>query len=59
MLLIFSPYDFYTHILEMNDDAMKVEDLKRILRYVKVNKNLLEVMIQKVEEQHLAVVNRE
>ncbi len=58
VLLIFSPYDFYTHILEMNDDAMKVEDLKRILRYVKVNKNLLEVMIQKVEEQHLAVVNR-
>ena len=58
VLLIFSPYDFYTHLLEMNDHSLKVDDLKRILKYVKVNRNLLEVLIQKVEEEHLTMVDK-
>ena len=58
VLLIFSPYDFYTHLLEMNDHSLKVDDLKRIMKYVKVNRNLMEALIEKVEEEHLAIVDK-
>ena len=58
VLLIFSPYDFYTHILEHNDDSMNMEDLQRVLKYVKVNRHLWAALIEKVEEQNIVSIDR-
>lgn len=51
ILLIFSPYDFYIHILERNDDAIRLADLKKISKYVKVNKNILDILIDLMDEK--------
>ena len=58
VLLIFSPYDFYTHILKRNDDSMDMEDLKRVLKYVKVNRHLWQALIEKVEEQNIVSIDQ-
>jgi hypothetical protein len=57
VLLIFSPYDFYTHLTEHANGEMTIEDLKRTLKYVKVNRNLLENLIASMEKQQLDKVD--
>ncbi|MTI41516.1 hypothetical protein [Fulvivirga lutimaris] len=57
VLLIFSPYDFYTHLAEHSNGEMTLENLKRTLKYVRVNKNLLENLVQTMEERKLDKVN--
>ncbi len=57
VLLIFSPYDFYTHLTEHSNGEMTLENLRRTLKYVKVNKNLLENLIKNMEAQKLDKVN--
>ena len=57
VLLIFSPYDFYTHLADHSNGEMTLENLKRTLKYVRVNKNLLESIIQIMEERKLDKVN--
>ncbi|MEQ8477379.1 hypothetical protein [Fulvivirga sp.] len=57
VLLIFSPYDFYTHLAEHSNGEMTLQNLKRTLKYVRVNKNLLESLTQIMEERKLDKVN--
>jgi hypothetical protein len=57
VLLIFSPYDFYTHLAEHANGEMTIENLKRTLKYVRVNKNLLENLINKMEHEKLEKVD--
>ncbi|HNP20229.1 MAG TPA: hypothetical protein PKL31_17445 [Fulvivirga sp.] len=59
VLLIFSPYDFYTHLTEHSNGEMTIGNLKRTLKYVKVNRNLLESLIANMEKQKLERVDEE
>lgn len=59
ILLIFSPYDYYTHLMDQNSGALSVEELKRTSKYVKVNKNLLSMFIEKVDKEELKSLNRD
>lgn len=59
ILLIFSPYDYYTHMMDQTPSGLTVEELKRTAKYVKVNKNLLSSLIQKVEQEELKSLNKE
>jgi hypothetical protein len=50
-LLIFSPFEFYSHII--NDDRrnkISVDDLKNLKRYIKTNAHLLEDLITAMEK---------
>ena len=58
ILLIFSPYDYYTHMMDQNTGKVGVEELKRSSKYVKVNKNLLTLLIEKVDEEGLTSLDK-
>ncbi len=59
VLLIFSPYDFYIHLGDHANGGLTLENLKRTMRYVKVNKNLFESLISLMESKQLTAVNDE
>lgn len=59
ILLIFSPYDYYTHMMDQTPGGLTVEELKRTAKYVKVNKNLLSLFIEKVEQEELKSLNKD
>lgn len=59
ILLIFSPYDYYTHMMDQTPGGLSVDELKRTSKYVKVNKNLLSLFIEKVEKEELKSLNKE
>lgn len=51
ILLIFSPYDYYMHLTHDPDkDELSLQELKRTAKYVKINNNLLQALIEKVED---------
>ncbi|QSE97799.1 hypothetical protein [Fulvivirga lutea] len=49
ILLIFSPFDYYEHLSDHYSGEITVENLKSIKKYVKVNNNILELIIEKME----------
>ncbi len=49
ILIIFSPFDFYVHLSEHYSGKLSVEGLKKVSRYIKVNKNIMEALILKLE----------
>lgn len=49
ILLIFSPFDFYVHLSEHYSGELSVANLKKVSRYIKVNKNIMEALISKLE----------
>ncbi|ELR72652.1 hypothetical protein C900_01031 [Fulvivirga imtechensis AK7] len=50
ILLIFSPYDYYMHLIHDPDkEELSLQELKRTAKYVKINSNLLQALIEKVE----------
>lgn len=52
LLLIFSPYDYYMHLIHNpNKHKISLKELKRMSKYVKINSNLLQGLIDKIEEQ--------
>lgn len=51
ILLIFSPFDFYDHLTEHYDAEISAENLLKIIRYIKINKNILDAIIKKLESQ--------
>lgn len=59
ILLIFSPYDYYTHLMDQNPGSLSLEELKRTAKYIKVNKNLITSLIEKVEEEELKGLNKD
>jgi len=52
ILLMFSPYEFYSHII--NDDRrnkLSVDDMKSLKKYIKTNAHLLEDLIMMMERE--------
>lgn len=49
ILLIFSPFDFYAHLNEHYSGEITIENLKKIQKYIKVNKNIIDTIIAKLE----------
>ncbi len=49
ILLIFSPFDFYDHLTEHYHAEISAESLLKIIRYIKINKNILDAIIKKLE----------
>ena len=49
ILLIFSPFDFYAHLNEHYSGEITVENLKKLQKYIKVNKNIIDTIIAKLE----------
>lgn len=57
LLLIFSPYEFYSHII--NDDRrnkLSVDDLKSLKKYIKTNAHLVDDLITMMERETKAVM---
>ncbi|MEM9389848.1 MAG: hypothetical protein AAGA02_05200 [Bacteroidota bacterium] len=57
VLLIFSPYDFYIHLVERNDETISRADLDRIAKYVKVNKNIIDLLMEKMDAGNINELN--
>lgn len=57
LLLIFSPYDFYTHLNDKNPEDFRLQHLKDVSKYVKVNKKLLLELIVHMENKDIESVN--
>ncbi|MEQ8924171.1 MAG: hypothetical protein RLO81_00075 [Fulvivirga sp.] len=51
ILLIFSPFDYYEHLSYHYSGDITVDNLKSTQKYVKVNGNILEMIIKKMESQ--------
>jgi len=51
LLLIIDPYDFFSDVLDGAN--LKVADLKKDIRYLKINKAPLEKLVQRIEEKKL------
>ncbi|MBL6446542.1 hypothetical protein JMN32_09490 [Fulvivirga sp. 29W222] len=52
LLLVFSPYDYYMHLIHAPEtQELSLKELKRMSKYVKINNNLLQALIGKIEEQ--------
>ena len=50
ILLIFSPFDYYAHLSDHYTEGISSEDLKETSRYIKVNRNILDGLINKVQD---------
>ncbi|UII22938.1 hypothetical protein [Fulvivirga ligni] len=60
ILLIFSPYDYYMHLIhDPKANKISIKDLKRIAKYVKINQDLLLKLIEKAEENGLDKISKE
>jgi len=55
LLLIIDPYDFFSDALDSPN--LKVADLKKDLRYLKVNKAPLERLVQRIEEKKVDLIS--
>ncbi|MBL3656854.1 hypothetical protein [Fulvivirga sediminis] len=60
ILLIFSPYDYYTHLINNpKAKSLMVKDLKRISKYVKINQNVLLSIIEQAEEKGYEKISKD
>ncbi|UII28838.1 hypothetical protein LVD15_10545 [Fulvivirga maritima] len=60
ILLIFSPYDYYTHLINNpKSKSLMVKDLKRISKYVKINQNVLLSIIEQAEERGYQKISKD
>lgn len=58
ILLIFSPYGFYTHQISDNE-TLSIETLKSIAKYVKTNENIFKALIEHMESESLNNLNHD
>ncbi len=49
ILLIFSPFDFYSHLSQHYSGSLSTDTLVQTGRYIKVNKNIMDALISKIE----------
>ncbi len=57
ILLIFSPYDYYVRELTSSGkETLTLEILKKDLRYIKINRPILDAFIKRFEDEELAEV---
>ena len=60
LLLIFSPYDYYMHLIhDPERQELSLKELKRMSKYVKINNNLLQGLIGKIEERGYQRISEE
>lgn len=58
ILLIFSPYGFYTHQISDNE-TLSIDTLKSISKYVKTNENIFKALIERMESESLSALNHD
>jgi hypothetical protein len=56
ILLIFSPYDYYVRELNASEDTLTLDALKKNLRYIKINRPILDALIKRFEDEQLSEV---
>lgn len=60
ILLIFSPYDYYVRAYNASEkDTLMLDALKKDLRYIKINRPLLDALIRRFEDEQLTEVQGE
>ena len=52
LLVIFTPYDYYSSMISGNHNKLDVATFKEELKYLRINKAPLEQLLHKLEEQH-------
>lgn len=54
MILIFSPYDFYSREINHSEkNSISLQELKEVSKYIKVNRQLLEALISRFERDDI------
>jgi hypothetical protein len=51
LLVVFNPYDFFSILITGKNNKLEISSFKEELKYIKVNKEPLARMLQKLEEQ--------
>jgi hypothetical protein len=60
LLLIFSPYDYYVQVFNTPEkDSLTLEALRKDLRYIKINRPILEALVRRFEDEQLTEVQGE
>lgn len=60
LLLIFSPYDYYMHLIhDPERQELSLKELKKMSKYVKINNNLLQSLINKIEQEGTQRISEE
>ncbi len=60
ILLIFSPYDYYVQAFNTPEkDTLTLEALRKDLRYIKINRPILEALVHRFEDEQLTEVQGE
>ena len=60
ILLIFSPYDYYMHLIHTPDQhELSLNELKKMSKYVKINNNLLQGLISAIEAKGVLRITEE
>lgn len=60
ILLIFSPYDYYVREFKTPEkDLLTLEILKKDLRYIKINRPILDALVKRFEDEQLTEVQGE
>lgn len=54
LFLIIDPYDFFSNVLDNNH--VRLVDLRNDIKYLKINKRPLEKLVQKMEEKKLDII---
>lgn len=58
ILLIFSPYNFYTHLIS-NKENLSFDELQSIAKYIKVNQDIFNALLDKMESEDISFLNHE
>jgi len=58
ILLIFSPYHFYTHQIS-DDEVLTLKQLKSYSKYVKINENIFKSLIEHLSQHGIETIDRE
>lgn len=58
ILLIFSPYDFYTHQIDKNE-SLALGTLKSYAKYVKINEKIYKSLIEKLEKENITTIDHQ
>ncbi len=58
ILLIFSPYNFYTHLISGKEN-LSFEELQSIAKYIKVNQDIFNALLDKMKDEQLTLLDHE
>jgi len=58
ILLIFSPYNFYTHLIS-GKESLSFEELQSIAKYIKVNQDIFNALLDKMKREKLSSIDHD